>query len=30
MSEWQKILREGSIDTLEKLAEKFGAENIDV
>ncbi|MEX0909637.1 MAG: KamA family radical SAM protein, partial [Gemmatimonadaceae bacterium] len=30
MSEWQKTLRDQSIATLEKLAEKFGAENIDV
>ena len=30
MSDWQKILREGSVDTLAKLAEKFGRENIDV
>jgi len=30
MSEWQKVLREGSVDTLEKLAEKFGHDVIDV
>ncbi|HEX8848524.1 MAG TPA: KamA family radical SAM protein [Gemmatimonadaceae bacterium] len=30
MSDWQKILREGSIDTLEKLADKFGRDVIDV
>ncbi len=30
MSEWQKTLRDESIATLEKLAEKFGPENIDV
>ena len=30
MSEWQQILRDQSIATLEKLAEKFGPENIDV
>ncbi|HEY2897093.1 MAG TPA: radical SAM protein, partial [Gemmatimonadaceae bacterium] len=30
MSEWQKVLREGSVDTLEKLAEKFGRDVIDV
>ncbi|MEX2325175.1 MAG: KamA family radical SAM protein, partial [Gemmatimonadaceae bacterium] len=30
MSEWQKTLRDQSIATLEKLAEKFGAEHIDV
>ena len=30
MSDWQRILREGSLDTLEKLAEKFGHDVIDV
>src|SRR6476661_4952436 len=30
MSEWQKVLREGSVDTLEKLADKFGRDVIDV
>ena len=30
MSEWQKILRDQSVDTLEALAERFGADNIDV
>jgi len=30
VSEWQKVLREGSVDTLEKLAEKFGHDLIDV
>ena len=30
MSEWQKVLRDGSVDTLEKLAEKFGHDVIDV
>ncbi|HMA01579.1 MAG TPA: KamA family radical SAM protein [Gemmatimonadaceae bacterium] len=30
MSEWQKVLREGSVDTLEKLADKFGHDVIDV
>jgi lysine 2,3-aminomutase len=30
MSEWQKILKEESIATLEKLAEKFGSDAIDV
>ncbi|HEU4566292.1 MAG TPA: KamA family radical SAM protein [Gemmatimonadaceae bacterium] len=30
MSEWQKVLRDGSIDSLEKLAEKFGHDVIDV
>ena len=30
MSDWQRILREGSIDTLEKLAAKFGRDVIDV
>lgn len=30
MSEWQKILKEESIATLEKLAEKFGSDVIDV
>ena len=30
MSDWQKILREGSVDTLTKLADKFGHDVIDV
>jgi lysine 2,3-aminomutase len=30
MSDWQKIIKDDSIATLEKLAEKFGRENIDV
>ncbi len=30
MSDWQQIIKDQSIATLEKLAEKFGAENIDV
>ena len=30
MSEWQKILKEESIATLEQLAEKFGRDAIDV
>lgn len=30
MSEWQRILKEESIATLEKLAEKFGSDVIDV
>ncbi len=30
MSEWQKVLRDGSVDTLEKLAGKFGHDVIDV
>ena len=30
MSDWQKILREGSVDSLEKLADKFGRDVIDV
>jgi len=30
MSDWQKILKEGSVDTLEKLADKFGRDVIDV
>ena len=30
MSDWQQTLKDQSIATLEKLAEKFGAENIDV
>jgi lysine 2,3-aminomutase len=30
MSEWQKALREGSIDALEQLAERFGRDAIDV
>lgn len=30
MSDWQKILREGAVDTLEKLADKFGRDVIDV
>ncbi|HUF27633.1 MAG TPA: KamA family radical SAM protein [Gemmatimonadaceae bacterium] len=30
MSEWQRILREGSIDSLDALAEKFGRDVIDV
>jgi lysine 2,3-aminomutase len=30
MSDWQKILKDDSIATLDKLAEKFGRENIDV
>ena len=30
MSEWQRILKEESIATLDKLAEKFGSEVIDV
>src|SRR6478735_5354846 len=30
MSDWQKILKEGSIDSLEKLADKFGRDVIDV
>src|ERR671921_1435723 len=30
MSEWQKILKDDAVDTLEKLAEKFGRDAIDV
>ena len=30
MSEWQKILKDDSIATLDKLAEKFGHDVIDV
>jgi lysine 2,3-aminomutase len=30
MSDWQRILKDGSIDTLDKLAEKFGRDVIDV
>jgi len=30
MSDWQKILKDGSIDTLDKLVAKFGPEAIDV
>src|SRR3982750_4956909 len=30
MSDWQQILKDQSIPTLEKLAEKFGHEAIDV
>ena len=30
MSDWQKLLKDDSIATLDKLAEKFGRENIDV
>jgi lysine 2,3-aminomutase len=30
MSDWQKILKEGSIDSLDKLVAKFGADVIDV
>ena len=30
MSEWQRILKEDSIATLDKLAEKFGSDVIDV
>jgi lysine 2,3-aminomutase len=30
MSEWQKVLRDGSVDTLDKLAERFGHDVIDV
>jgi lysine 2,3-aminomutase len=30
MSEWQRILRDGAVDTLDKLAEKFGRDVIDV
>jgi len=30
MSDWQKILKEGAVDTLEKLADKFGRDVIDV
>jgi lysine 2,3-aminomutase len=30
MSDWQKILKEGSVDSLEKLADKFGRDVIDV
>ena len=30
MSDWQKILRDGSVDTLTKLADKFGHDVIDV
>jgi L-lysine 2,3-aminomutase len=30
MSDWQKVLREGSVDTLEKLAARFGTDAIDV
>ncbi len=30
MSEWQRIIREESIATLEKLADKFGRDVIDV
>ncbi|HEX2716604.1 MAG TPA: KamA family radical SAM protein [Gemmatimonadaceae bacterium] len=30
MSDWQKILREGAVDTLEKLADRFGRDVIDV
>jgi lysine 2,3-aminomutase len=30
MSDWQKILKDGSVDTLEKLAERFGRDVIDV
>ena len=29
MSDWQKVLREGSVDSLEKLAARFGTEVID-
>ena len=30
MSEWQKILKEDAVATLDKLAEKFGHDVIDV
>ena len=30
MSDWQKILREQSVSTLEQLAERFGRDVIDV
>ena len=29
-SDWQRVLREGSVDSLEKLAERFGRDVIDV
>jgi len=30
MSDWQQIIKDQSISSLEKLAEKFGADVIDV